>query len=65
MIVDDSTHKPHLNHVINEEESNQQLIFINIVVNENDVNIKIIEEGKIREECKKSKSIMTTYLCRC
>jgi hypothetical protein len=53
MIVDDSTHKPHLNHVINEEESNQQLIFINIVVNENDVNIKIIEEGKIREECKK------------
>lgn len=64
MIVDDSTHKPHINHAINEEESNQQLIFINIVVNENDVNIKIIEEGKIREECKKSKLMMTPYLCR-
>lgn len=33
---------------------NQLVGFINIVVNENDVNIKIIEEGKIREECKKS-----------
>jgi len=31
---------------------NQLVVFINIVVNENDVNIKIIEEGKIREECK-------------